>query len=66
MFVICWLLHPDPHWRMTLADLEENPWVMQEVDVSKYSMDEVLGMTILYYLHCMLEEGRELGIERYV
>ena len=43
MFVICWLLHPDPCWRATIADLEENRWINQPVDITKYSFDYVLG-----------------------
>lgn len=43
MFIICWLLHPDPRWRATMKDLEENEWVNQPVDVFKYSFDAVIG-----------------------
>ncbi|KAL9963207.1 hypothetical protein ACROYT_G032385 [Oculina patagonica] len=43
MFIICWLLHPDPRWRATITDLEENEWINQPVDITKYSFDAVLG-----------------------
>ena len=43
MFIICWLLHPDPRWRATMSDLEENNWINQPVDITKYSFDAVLG-----------------------
>ena len=43
MFIICWLLHPDPRWRATMKDVEENEWINQPVDVFKYSFDAVIG-----------------------
>ena len=43
LFIICWLLHPDPRWRATIKDVEENDWINQPVDVTKYSFDAVLG-----------------------
>jgi len=43
MFIICWLLHPDPRWRATITDVEENDWINQPVDITKYSFDAVLG-----------------------
>ena len=43
MFVICWLLHPDLRWRATITDLEENEWINQAVDITKYSFDAVMG-----------------------
>ena len=42
MFVICWLLHPDPRWRATIKDLEDNEWVNRPVDIARYSFDAVL------------------------
>ena len=43
MFIICWLLHPDPRWRATIRDLEENEWINQPVDITNYSFDAVMG-----------------------
>lgn len=43
MFIICWLLHPNPRWRATMSDLEENDWINQYVDIKKYSFEAVLG-----------------------
>lgn len=43
MFIICWLLHPDPRWRATMSDLEENEWINQHVDITKYSFDAVMA-----------------------
>ncbi|XP_044184545.1 PAS domain-containing serine/threonine-protein kinase-like isoform X1 [Acropora millepora] len=43
LFVICWLLHPDPRWRATMSDLEENDWINQTIDIKKYSFEAVLG-----------------------
>ena len=49
MFIICWLLHPDPQWRATMSDLEENEWINQHVDITKYSFDAVMGQLIFCY-----------------
>ena len=46
MFIICWLLHPDPRWRATIGDLEENEWINQPVDITNYSFDAVMGQFI--------------------
>ena len=43
MFIICWLLHPDPRWRATMKDVEEYEWINQPVDITKYSFDAVVG-----------------------
>ena len=43
MFLICWLLHPDPRWRAAIKDLEENEWINQSVDIFNYSFNAILG-----------------------
>ena len=43
MFVICWLLHPNPNWRAKLQDLEENAWVNQPVDLESYNFDALFS-----------------------
>ena len=60
MFVICWLLHPNPKWRATLKDLEENEWVNQPIDIKSYSFDAIFSKFLesisfflfTYYLLC--------------
>jgi serine/threonine protein kinase len=46
MKVFLWLLHPDPKSRATLKDLERDRWTNQEVDISQYSFESVLGIYI--------------------
>lgn len=48
MFVICWLLHPDPKWRATIQDLETNDWINQPVEITKYDFEAVLGEQFLF------------------
>lgn len=43
LFIICWLLHPDPRWRATITDLEENEWINQPVNIANYSFDAVMA-----------------------
>ncbi|KAK7091902.1 hypothetical protein V1264_009521 [Littorina saxatilis] len=45
MFLITWLLHPDPLCRATIGDVERNAWVNQTVDASQYQWDRVLPNT---------------------
>ena len=42
MKVLLWLLHPDPHSRATLADLMNDKWTNQIVDITKYSFEAVI------------------------
>ena len=43
MKVLFWLLHPDPRSRATLKDLQKDKWTNQEVDMSGYTFEAVLG-----------------------
>ncbi|XP_048590414.1 PAS domain-containing serine/threonine-protein kinase isoform X2 [Nematostella vectensis] len=43
MFVICWILHPDPRWRATIRDLEQNEWINQPVQISAYDFNTVMA-----------------------
>ena len=45
MFLITWLLHPDPLCRATISDVERNAWVNQAVDPTRYRWDWVLPNT---------------------
>lgn len=51
MFVICWLLHPDPKWRATIKDLTTNNWINQSVDIQRYNFELIMGM---YCMDCKL------------
>ncbi|XP_070533468.1 PAS domain-containing serine/threonine-protein kinase-like isoform X2 [Ptychodera flava] len=42
MQLIAFLLHPEPEWRCTLRELEQNEWLNQRVDISRYTWDKVL------------------------
>ena len=43
MFLICWMLHPDPLYRIIMQDLLRNPWLTQPVDINMYSFTSVVG-----------------------
>lgn len=43
MKVLFWLLHPDPGSRATLKDLAKDKWTNQDIDLSLYSFDSILG-----------------------
>lgn len=51
MFVICWLLHPDPKWRAKIQDLETNEWINQPVEITKYDFQAVLRKYIIFPFH---------------
>ncbi|XP_041361315.1 PAS domain-containing serine/threonine-protein kinase-like [Gigantopelta aegis] len=42
MFLISWLLHPDPVCRATVRDAERNAWVNQPIHISLYKWSQVL------------------------
>lgn len=45
MFLITWVLHPDPLCRATINDIERNAWVNQPVNPDSYRWEQVLPNT---------------------
>ena len=43
MKVLLWLLHPDPRSRATLKDLQKDKWTNQEVDLTSFVFEAILG-----------------------
>lgn len=42
MQLIAWLLHPEPEWRCTLKEMENNAWLHQPCDINDYKWDQVI------------------------
>ena len=64
MKIIFWLLHPDPHSRAKLRDLQKDKWVNQPVDMSQYSFELVMGECVhAIFLggHCLNKEREQHG-----
>ena len=43
MFLICWMLHPEPRLRATVNDVTNCKWLNQYVDVDAYDYDSIFG-----------------------
>ena len=43
MFLICWMLHPEPRLRATVNDITNCKWLNQYVDVDAYDYDSIFG-----------------------
>eukprot|EP00794_Sanderia_malayensis_P012151 gene12151-13404_t len=41
MFLVCWMLHPEPDLRATVKDIEKYRWVNQKVDITQYNYDAI-------------------------
>ncbi len=42
MELMAWLLHPKPEQRATIADVDRDPWVWQDIDIDEYRWEDVL------------------------
>ena len=45
------MLHPDPRYRTTMQDLQENIWLNQPVDIELYSFTGVVGKIFASFVH---------------
>ncbi|XP_072330957.1 PAS domain-containing serine/threonine-protein kinase isoform X5 [Scyliorhinus torazame] len=41
MYLVSWMLQPDPHQRLSLEELMKNKWVTQPVNLALYTWEEV-------------------------
>ena len=43
MFLVCWMLHSEPHLRASVKDVLSYKWLNQKVDVNSYDYDTIFG-----------------------
>lgn len=61
MFLVCWMLHSEPHLRATVKDVLSYKWLNQKVDVNAYDYDTIFGefeFQVGYHLYWSLQSTK--------
>ena len=64
MFLLTWLLNPDPVSRATISDVERNAWVRQPVNPQHYRWDQVLANTGIYGFCLLIQVPMDFVTEK--